>query len=118
MKKITLFAAICCFGFAFNAKAQSPFGVGDTMYVDGIWYKVTDATNKYVEVTNDNKGNNLWANAANRYTGAVNIPSSVVNNGNGQAYSVTAIGESSFRICYELTSVTIPNSVTEIISCI
>ncbi|MDR0789928.1 MAG: leucine-rich repeat protein [Bacteroidales bacterium] len=114
MKKIILFAAICCFGLAFNAKAQSPYGINDTMYVDGIWYMVTDVINKYVAVTNDNKMGYDWANIANRYTGTVNIPSSVVNNSNGETYAVTLIGGFAFVYCGGLTSVTIPNSVTSI----
>ena len=45
-------------------------------------------------------------------TGALIIPS-VVNHNNTN-YSVTSIGENAFNLCYELTSVEIPNSVTTI----
>ena len=46
-------------------------------------------------------------------TGDFVIPSTV-NDGNGVTYPVTSIGESAFRVCTGLTSVTIPNSVTSI----
>lgn len=45
-------------------------------------------------------------------TGTLIIPSTVNHNGNN--YSVTSIGENAFNLCYELTSVEIPNSVTTI----
>ena len=48
----------------------------------------------------------------NCYWGSVVIPNKVVYN--GITYVVTAIGNNAFRNCNELTSVTIPNSVTEI----
>ena len=49
---------------------------------------------------------------SNEYTGAVNIPSSVTYD--GKTYSVTSIGDYAFRECSSLTSITIPNSVTNI----
>ncbi|MBE6302718.1 MAG: leucine-rich repeat domain-containing protein [Bacteroidales bacterium] len=72
--------------------------------VGGIYYNVTDETNLTVKVTYDSH--------SNRYKGSVTIPSSVSYN--GRKYSVTSIGEGAFMGCYDLTSVTIPNSVTSI----
>ena len=73
----------------------------------GIFYNITDATNKTVAVTYyKNHGEN-----ANFYRGDVVIPKSVTYNGN--TYSVTSIGDYAFVNCHT-TSITIPNSVTSI----
>ena len=50
--------------------------------------------------------------SSDKYYGKIAIPASVEYN--GITYSVTGIGESAFRDCSGLTSVTIPNSVTSI----
>ena len=75
----------------------------------GIYYSVTDATNKTVEVTYRGTNNNSYSN---EYTGSVVIPESVTYN--ETIYSVTSIGYQAFYSCYGLTSITIPNSVTSI----
>ena len=68
--------------------------------VDGIYYnKNGDGT---VSVTSGD----------NKYTGDIMILSSVTYS--GTAYSVTSIGNSAFKGCSGLKSVTIPNSVTSI----
>ena len=77
--------------------------------VDGIYYNITDETNKTVKVTY--KGNNS-SSYSNEYTGAANIPSSVTYN--DTTYSVTEIGNYAFYNCARLTEATIPNSVTMI----
>ena len=76
--------------------------------VYGIYYNITDATNKTVSVTY--KGN--YYNSYNEYTSSVVIPKSVAYN--GTTYSVTSIGDWAFRGCTGLTSIEIPNSVTSI----
>ena len=72
--------------------------------VDGIYYYVIDGG---VEVT-------YTSYSGNNYSGSVTIPSTVTYN--GITYSVTRIGLLAFADCDNLTSVTIPNSVTSIAS--
>ena len=76
---------------------------------NGIYYVITDATNKTVAVTYSGSS---FSSVDNEYTGSVVIPESVVYN--GKVYSVTSIGDGAFRDCSGLTSITIPNSVTSI----
>ena len=71
--------------------------------VGGIYYNITDATNKTVEVT---------YKVGCSYAGCVVIPESVTYN--DDTYSVTSIGITAFHECTELTSIVIPNSVTSI----
>ncbi len=71
----------------------------------GIYYNITDATAKTVEVTY-----NVQFEAS--YSGVLAIPSQVTNGGN--TYSVTSIGESAFESCIDMTSVIIPSSVVNL----
>ena len=77
--------------------------------VGGIYYNITDATNKTVEVTY--RGSSYYE-YSNEYTGSVVIPESVTYN--STTYSVTSIGSSAFSGCTGLTSIEIPSSVTSI----
>ena len=70
-------------------------------YTGGIYYNITSSDDKTVEVTSESG-----------YSGKVTIPATV--RCNGTRYSVTAIGDWAFVECEDLTSVTIPNSVTTI----
>ena len=103
MKKLKhLFTALlllCCAGTA----TAHDFEAG------GIYYNITDDTNKTVEVTN--RGT-FYDEYSYEYTGSVVIPESVTYN--GTTYSVTSIGSFAFCDCTGLTSITIPNSVTSI----
>lgn len=73
--------------------------------VDGIYYNVVSLSDLTCEVTyKDSEGAS--------YTGDVKIPSTVTYN--RKTLSVTSVGEMAFRLCPELTSVEIPNSVIAI----
>ena len=71
--------------------------------VDGIYYNLFN--NKTAEVTNTNVN-------GGDYSGSISIPSSI--NANSIQYSVTSISNEAFENCWELTSITIPNSITSI----
>ena len=77
--------------------------------VAGIYYNITDETNKTVEVT---YRGSLSGDYSNEYTGDVTIPETVTYN--YVTYSVTSIGNYAFYDCSGLTSVVIGNSVTSI----
>ena len=77
--------------------------------VDGIYYNITDDTNKTVKVTYRGTYSDEYSK---EYTGSVVIPESVTYD--GTTYSVTSIGERAFYGCTGLTSITIPNSITSI----
>ena len=81
--------------------------------VDGIYYNITDATNKTVEVTN--KKNNNYPYLYEYYTGDVVIPESVTYR--STTYSVTSIGREVFAYSPGLTSIVIPKSVISIGYC-
>ena len=74
---------------------------------DGIYYNIIDKTNKKAEVTCRDE-------SYNSYSGSLSIPSTVQFS--GTEYLVSRIGMNAFRDCVNLTSITIPNSITTIAS--
>lgn len=76
--------------------------------LNGVYYNITDANAKTVEVTYVENG----IGNSDFYYGAITIPKRVSKE--NVTYSVTSIGEHAFYYCSGLTSITIPNSVTSI----
>ena len=76
--------------------------------VDGIFYNLNNA-NKTATVTF--RGDSYYA-YEDEYAGDVVIPKAVTYN--GITYSVTSLGVECFWGCSNLTSITIPNSVTKV----
>ena len=77
--------------------------------LDGVYYNIKSSTDPTVEVTFRGKKNYDYEN---EYSGEVIIPSTVTYY--GKNYRVTGIGNSAFYRCSNITSVTIPESVTSI----
>ena len=101
MKKLLLLLALLL-------AAASPSALAYDFMVGGLCYdKNSDGTSVSVTCEKWNTSDNY-----SNLSGAVEIPESVTYN--GVTYSVTSVGNSAFRKCRGLTSVTIPNSVTSI----
>ena len=104
MKKslfLKLLALVACLSSALSATAYS---FSATYNGKTIYYNITSSANRTVEVTYNNYGST--------YSGAVTIPSTVTYN--GYTYTVTAIGEEAFSQEGNLTSITLPNTITRI----
>ena len=78
--------------------------------VDGIYYNIISQKNKTVSVAYQSYNEETWEITSD-YEGDVVIPSTVTYD--SETYTVTMIG-GAFKGCTNLTSVTIPNSVTVI----
>ncbi|MGM9816671.1 MAG: leucine-rich repeat domain-containing protein [Lepagella sp.] len=92
MKKLlTFLTALLCFSAAWAYDVK----------VDGIYYNLNKSDNTASVVAGDNV-----------YSGNIVIPETI--SVEGATYSVTSIGDESFRNCIDLVSVSIPSSVTSL----
>ena len=98
MKKFFLLLTLLCLSLSARAHDAE---------VDGIFYSL-DTDNKTATVTFKGR---YYDSYDNEYSGDVVIPETVIYN--GITYSVTSLGDGCFYGCSYLTSITIPNSVTE-----
>lgn len=72
--------------------------------IDGIYYNIRSSIENTLEVTQ--------SPSSEKYSGVVSIPQTV--NVGGQDYTIVSIGEGAFSECYDLTSVSLPNTVVSI----
>ena len=101
MKKRLLMCLLACLLTSITAWAYD-------FELNGVYYNITDANAKTVEVTYVENG----IGNSDFYYGAITIPKRVSKE--NVTYDVTSIGNSAFVRCSGLTSITIPNSVTSI----
>lgn len=73
---------------------------------DGIYYNILSTSEMTIEVTY--KDNVLLGS----YSGSITIPEIV--NHNNESYTVTCIGYRAFSFCNRMTSINIPNTITQI----
>ena len=86
-----------------NKNVWGTFNITDAIVVDGIYYSLDETNNTATVARNVSEGG---------YSGNIEIPATItVNN---TIYNVTAITNEAFRWFDDLTSVTIPESVTSI----
>ena len=90
--------------------SQSQGAVGDTFKEN------EDDLIQYTVLTEEGNSKTVEVWAVNRYhlEGDVIIPSTATNKDTGITYRVTAIRNDGFRVCYKMTSIKFPNSVTSI----
>lgn len=104
--KISLFILACFYSITVEAY---------DFEVDGIYYNVTSITELTVETTNNASNPNTYGEGDNSYyrsNGEITIPSSVVYN--GSTFSVTAIGDGTFKKCTSLQYIHLPNTIIEV----
>ena len=84
----------------------------DNLTLYAIWEDTPLVKLKYKITDEDKRQAELSGYEEDKPEGILNIPATVTIN--GTKYSVTSIGDNAFNSCYDLQSVTIPNSVTSI----
>lgn len=103
MRKRTIAALITLIAFSSSIHAYD-------LEFQGLYYDI-DFNSKTMTVVNL-RPNNYYANYYAYCSGRITIPSSIKFGDND--YKVTAIGESAFENCSDITAITIPNSITKI----
>ena len=96
MKKVLFLLAVLAMMFTLPATAQKAT-------IDGVTYEFNEPVEG--EATVATKGNG-------GYSGELFIPKTITHN--GTTYNVTAIGESAFKHCSNLISVSLPITITEL----
>ncbi len=80
--------------------------------VDNIHYVFLQGKPDEVAVSYDEYESGRYGGYYNDYSGSITVPATVTYN--SVTYKVTAVGNSAFRECPSLTSVSLPNTITSI----
>ena len=99
MHKILSLITCLALGAAISTQAQ-------TFDRDGYRFSVLDGDNVSIRVVPDS--------AEHLFSGRVEIPSSVINDENGREYTVTAIADSAFCNCREISSLVLPTTLKSV----
>ena len=97
MKKTLFLLAVLAMMFTLPATAQQKVDI------DGVTYELNEPAEGEATVTTKGNGG---------YSGELFIPKTITHN--GTTYNVTAIGESAFKHCSNLISVSLPITITEL----
>lgn len=76
--------------------------------IDGVCYKI-NGNEAMVTVYSDNEEHNYW-----HYSGSIVIRDTIIYR--GSKYPVTTIGPKTFKLCHDVTEITLPNTITTISS--
>lgn len=98
-KILSVFATCLALCAAFSAQAE-------TFDRDGYRFSILDEGKVSIRVVPDS--------AEHLFSGRVEVPATVVNEANGNEYSVVALSDSAFSNCREVTSIVIPATVQTI----
>ena len=93
----------------YQALCEVVFTNRDVFVVDGVFYNITNAAGKTVEVTSKVINNDQYPGI---YGGDVSIPASITYN--NETYKVTSVGVNAFNNSSYLTSIVMPGSIAEI----
>ena len=97
-----------------NSVAASPADeLNGRFEADGFWYKITGADT--VQLIRNPAETTGYANPYPNAPAELVIPATVTNEETGKTYTVTTIGYQALRMCSQLTSVTLPASLTDIL---
>lgn len=107
MKKMLFIFTLFLLGISFSSKAHDFYEINDDG--DTIYYNITSSTALTVGITFQSYS---FGDTVSAYSGVINIPS-IVTHG-GIIYNVTSIDPYAFIMCINLTSVTIPPTVSTI----
>ena len=93
-----------------NSVAASPADeLNGRFEADGFWYKITGADT--VQLIRNPAETTGYANPYPNAPAELVIPATVTNEETGKTYTVTTIGYQALRMCSQLTSVTLPDTI-------
>ena len=107
-------AMLGCIVYACAMNAQTTGNDATIVYIDGVYYRLMDKEATTISRGDAGKGRRCgWEKLLEPdYPLHIVIPSEIAYE--GKTYKVTRIGNSTFNLCFELLSITLPNTITAI----